>query len=143
MVDHPSHRADLIAPCGINCRICLAFERRKNPCHGCGQIGVADSRYKCTIKECEKRGQEPTCSGCEKYCARLKNLDKRYRGKYDYSPIESLQFLREHGMQSFLEKQEKDWECPSCHGVFCVHRWVCPQCGSPRPKSEQELDHSV
>lgn len=33
-------RKTLIAPCGINCGICLAFLRDKNTCMGCREFDV-------------------------------------------------------------------------------------------------------
>jgi len=35
------------------------------------------------------------------------------------SEIENLEYIRDHGIQKFIEKEEKKWV--SEKGVFCVH----------------------
>ena len=34
---------DLIAPCGMNCNICMAYLREKNKCPGCREIDINKS----------------------------------------------------------------------------------------------------
>lgn len=48
------------------------------------------------------------------------------------SMIENLQFIKEHGMESFLEKQEEEWRCPECGGVICCHNGLCLPCNLDR-----------
>ncbi|MBC8006264.1 MAG: DUF3795 domain-containing protein, partial [Verrucomicrobia bacterium] len=79
-----SLNSTLIAPCGMNCGICLAYQRDKNTCSGC----LGENSYKppyclhCIIKNCEILAQTSSgfCYECIKYpCKRLRQLDKRYR----------------------------------------------------------------
>ncbi len=122
----------LIAPCGMNCALCLAYQRDKNHCPGCRDDSVRKSDYhaRCVIKHCEKRLQNGwvNCSPCEKPCPRLKRLDKRYREKYGMSMLENLACIREGGMKTFLAQQTKRWTCPECKGLMCVHRGRCLVC---------------
>lgn len=89
----------LNAPCGMNCRICLAYLRSKNTCPGC-RIEFADkckTRTGCRIKNCGyiKDGESKFCYDCIEYpCTRLKLLDKRYRTKYRMSMIENLDNIK-------------------------------------------------
>lgn len=128
-------RADLVAPCGMNCRLCYAFVRKKNPCFGCN--GPEETKMascaKCTLKTCEKRAAsgDALCAGCETPCRRLKQLDARYREKYHMSMRNNLAFIQKKGMAAFLAKEEERWRCPACGGVLCVHRAECPGCGAP------------
>jgi len=70
------------------------------------------------------------CFECPKYpCRRLKDLDKRYKTKYSMSMIENLGFIREHGLNAFVEKEDLRWRCTKCGGTICVHRGYCYQCG--------------
>jgi len=70
------------------------------------------------------------CHECGDFpCSRLKALDKRYRTKYHMSMVENLRFIKEHGMRSFLEKEEAKWRCPECGGVICCHNGLCFSCG--------------
>jgi hypothetical protein len=126
-------RADLIAPCGMNCRLCIAYIRPKKPCNGCNGDD-ANKPYHCVvckIKSCEavRAGEAGLCSECEKTCRRLKDLDKRYKAKYHMSMLDNLGYIRDNGMPAFLEREEARWKCPSCAGVLSVHRNDCPACG--------------
>lgn len=124
-----------IAPCGMNCALCLAYIRNKNRCEGCRSGDENKPVYciKCIIKNCGARPEngDDFCYVCEKYpCARLKALDKRYRTKYSMSMLENLSQIRDGGIETFLAAQRKKWSCKSCGETICVHRGVCLKCGN-------------
>ena len=117
----------LIAPCGMNCSLCVAYLRDKNRCPGCRNISNENepkTRTQCIIKNCDqlKKNNWKYCSDkCEKFpCTRLKNLDKRYRNKYDMSMIENLKSIKKIGIRKFIEKEKKKWIKGG--KMFCVHR---------------------
>jgi hypothetical protein len=127
-------RSELIAPCGMNCGLCMAYLREKNTCGGCraGDESKAKSVLGCTIRTCEtvRASESGFCSECAKLpCPRLKRLDARYRQKYRMSMLENLRELRENGLQAFLESERKRWPCPECGGLQCVHTAECIYCG--------------
>src|SRR3989337_763605 len=102
---------ELIAPCGMNCGICMAFLREKNKCPSCRgpDGGKAVTVLRCKMKTCEnfQKGKATFCFECDEFpCKNLKHLDKRYRIKYAMSMIENLQELKDKGMETFLEHQE-------------------------------------
>ena len=119
-------KSKLIAPCGMNCNLCIAYLREKNKCPGCNFQGKPNSDYlrKCTIKNCKiiKEKSWNYCSPkCEKFpCLRLKNLDKRYRTKYDFSMINNLKIIEEKGIKDFIETQKKKYIKGKT--IFCVHK---------------------
>jgi hypothetical protein len=128
----------MIAPCGMNCSLCAAYLGMKNDlkkkgfnrsyCAGCRPRGKNCAFMK---KSCEKLGQGliQFCYECEEFpCQRLKHLDRRYRTKYHMSMIENLNFIKEHGMKKFLEKEEATWRCPTCGGTISCHVGLCLQC---------------
>jgi len=124
---------NLIAPCGMNCGICLGYLREKNRCNGCRiKSGVNfKSREKCKIKNCIylKEKKSGFCYDCEKYpCQRLRQLDKRYRTKYRMSMIDNLESIRNIGLNKFLENENQRWICPNCGEILCVHRDYCLNC---------------
>ena len=124
----------LIAPCGMNCGICLAFLRDKNKCPGCRNMGKNKPGYcrKCIIKNCELLAKTDSnfCYDCEKYpCTRLKQLDKRYRTNYNMSMLENLNNIQKLGLIEFLTLEQKRWVCSKCGGTICVHRRYCLKCG--------------
>ena len=130
----------LIAPCGMNCALCISYQSKKNDlnkqgfhrsyCDGCiprgkGCLHMGDS--------CEKlaNGLLRFCFECEDFpCKRLKALDKRYRTKYHMSMIDNLIFIRDKGLDSFLNQEASKWSCSSCNGTICCHNGLCLECNS-------------
>ncbi len=127
-----------IAPCGINCSLCLGYQREKKPCPGCLSPGKTKPPHclACRIKLCEKRQGRPetACPDCPSYpCRRLKDLDKRYRQRYGLSVLGNLTAIAQKGMPAFLASERRRWTCPSCGGLLCMHRPACLACGGPNP----------
>lgn len=128
-------KAKLIAPCGMNCNICMAYLRDKNHCNGCREIhkNKTKTRYHCIIRDCKtiKKNNWKFCSDkCEQFpCQRMKSLDKRYRTKYEMSMLENLEYIKKKGIRKFVRKEENRWCCPECGGVINVHRKICSTCG--------------
>lgn len=125
---------EMIAPCGMNCGLCIGHLREKKPCSGCfkkddeNKPNVCRS---CTIVNCEYLAQTKSgfCFECPKYpCQRLKNLDKRYRTKYGMSMLENLLFIKEKGLAEFLESEHYKWTCSNCGSTLSVHRDHCLHC---------------
>ena len=129
---------EMIAPCGMNCGICIGHIREKNKCPGCREIDAYKSSYgrECYIRSCQilKNNNWKYCSDkCEKYpCLRLKNLDKRYRTKYGMSMIENLGNIKNLGIEKFFESEQRRWKCRECGELLCVHRISCLKCGMKR-----------
>lgn len=123
----------LVAPCGMNCRLCHAYVRKKNACPGCraGDDSKSKSCIACPIKNCETivKGRIKYCSECSNFpCARLKHLDKRYRTRYGMSTIDNLAAIRSLGVRRFIEEEKKRWACPECGEFLCVHKARCLRC---------------
>ena len=129
---------NLIAPCGMNCRLCWGYIREKNTCPGClGLNGQETQKSKCRttckIRKCERasKGNTKYCSDrCVSFpCARLKQLDKRYRTKYGMSMIDNLKMINAFGIRLFIRNEKEKWICPECGELICVHRPTCHSCG--------------
>jgi len=125
---------NLVAPCGMNCGICKYYYRRKETCPGCRGPDDNKSKYciECIIVNCDviKKNKSGFCFDCPKIpCKRLKNLDKRYSTKYHMSMLENLKYIKEKGMDDFLDKEKQKWECPKCKGVVTCHGGMCLSCG--------------
>lgn len=124
----------LIAPCGMNCRLCSAYTRSLNPCPGCrsDDSPKPKTRSGCRIKNCAnlKSGRARFCFSCGDFpCERLKHLDKRYRTKYGMSMIENLELIKSSGVREFVRREKRKWACPSCGEILCVHLECCNNCG--------------
>lgn len=128
----------LIAPCGMNCSLCIAFQFwekdlnkkgfHKKYCPGCIPRGENCTHMgnQCALIG---KGLVRFCFECEVFpCKRLKALDKRYRINYHMSMIENLVFIKEHGIEKFLVKQEEKWRCPECEKLICAHNGLCLNC---------------
>jgi hypothetical protein len=124
----------LVAPCGINCRLCRAYGRDDKPCPGCrGDDSLkAVSCMRCKIKTCDKlaSGGFSYCSECDEFpCERVAHLDKRYRTKYGTSVIENLYAIKENGIRAFVRAEDQKWTCPQCGVMLCMHKPECQACG--------------
>jgi hypothetical protein len=120
-----------IAPCGMNCNVCMAYLREKNKCSCCrsSDNGKAKSILNCKIKNCENLNSE-FCFTCKEYpCKKIKHIDKRYRTKYNMSMIENLDNIKKIGISKFSKNEKVRWTCPKCGGTICVHKGYCCDCG--------------
>lgn len=126
----------LIAPCGMNCRLCRAYGRQRKPCPGCRGDDDLKSRacVTCRIRNCEVIASGAGyCFDCEGFpCATLKHLDKRYRTRYGMSMIDNLEHIEKHGVRDFIRSEKERWACSTCGRLICVHKPKCPYCGYKR-----------
>jgi hypothetical protein len=129
--------AELIAPCGMNCKICIGFfgytmsgKKRKMKCVGCKPSGKSCAHLK---KFCEKltRNEVEYCYQCSDFpCEQLQKLDGKYRERFGMSMIDNLEYIRENGMEKFLQQQDERYRCSKCGGVICVHNGKCYYCST-------------
>jgi hypothetical protein len=137
--------SELIAPCGMNCGICRAYNayihgvptKRGKVTHCTGCRFRVKNCY--VIRACTKlrKNQIQSCSECDTMpCEKLSHLDKRYREHYDMSMVENLKTINEKGMIEFLAEQAEKYRCPNCREVVCVHDVTCYSCGYMRKNSE-------
>jgi hypothetical protein len=133
-----SFNKELIAPCGMNCSLCISYQFMKKDlnkqgfhrtyCPGCIPRGK-NCLHMGDNCEILKNGDVRYCFNCEKFpCKRLKTLDKRYSTKYHMSMIENLEFIKENGIESFLIMEEEKWKCPECGEFICCHNGLCLNC---------------
>jgi len=129
--------SSLIAPCGMNCGLCIGYHREKNKCAGCRSTSLNKPNHciNCSIKNCVMLPavKSKFCFSCPKYpCSLIKNLDKRYRNKYGMSMIENLNSIKESGIRNFIKNEKQKWTCSKCGNIICVHRELCIMCGNKR-----------
>ena len=126
-----------LAPCGVICDLCMAFQRPKSKCVGCQTEGNKPNHCRvCSIKDCPEKQGNPAalCSECPKYpCRRIKDLNKRYIAKYGENLLQNLESAREDGLPAFIAAAKQKWSCPACGQFLCVHNGKCLHCGHPNP----------
>jgi len=132
-------KSELIAPCGMNCAVCMGrLLREENKCPGCRGNNIYKPRncVRCIIVNCEnlRKNNSKYCSEkCNDFpCKRLINLDKRYRTKYNMSMLENLKNIKELGIRTFVRNEKDRWSCVKCGGIICVHRGYCIECGAEK-----------
>lgn len=131
-------REELIAPCGMNCGVCVSYLSRVNDLNGKGLKRVCCDGCLPRGKNCLhmgdscellKNGLVRFCFECEDFpCKRLKALDKRYHTNYHLSMIDNLTAIKERGMESFLADEQRKWGCIKCGGTVCCHIGLCLSC---------------
>ena len=137
----------LIAPCGMNCGICVSFfgytlegKKRKQVCVTC-----RSRSHRCAFlkQRCDKLAAKHIeyCFECIDFpCANLRTLDNRYRNKYGMSMIENLNYIKANGIKRFLKNEQERWKCPGCGGIICVHNRTCYKCNQTGEAGENLRD---
>ena len=126
----------MIAPCGLNCTVCSEALRKESSCVGCRNEGYKGEYCAniCKIVKCEIRKTLPDgfCDECPQYPCR-EIVDKECWYANDYPMIESLMgnlaFIRENGIEKFLQREKKRWTCSDCGRIISVHDGICYGCG--------------
>jgi len=96
--------------CGIDCGLCPKFHTKGNSaCPGCGGPDFKIKHPPCGFITCcvKKKGLE-VCSECKDYpCNRFEPERKGFDSFVTHKRVfQNLEFIREDGMQLFLDQQE-------------------------------------
>ena len=121
----------MFAPCGMNCLVCYKHCCHKKPCAGClnSDKGKPEHCRKCKIKDCIKVKKLPYCFECSDYpCKRIKNLEKSYNKRYQKSLMENSEFVRQFGLEKFMDMQKEIYTCSQCGGIISIHNRECSEC---------------
>jgi hypothetical protein len=108
---------ELISLCGMNCAICANYLAQKNDVKSKGVrmpycVGCRPRNKNCAFlkRSCAKLSSEEVtfCFECDSFpCHNLITIDRRCRDRYRMCMIESLNFIKENGMEKFLKNQEE------------------------------------
>jgi len=138
----------LIAPCGMNCALCAGYLPDRNDLRGKGVKIISfagcrsrNKKYGFLKKKCGilSKGELTFCHECNSFpCERLKTIDKRYRARYRMSMIENLEFIRENGLDRFIEDQKKKWKCQRCGELISCHNGLCFKCDFENLRSRKQ-----
>lgn len=127
LIEVKMEKYQLIAPCGMNCALCQAYQGKGLVCYGCGNGGKRKACLNCSIYKCKYKNN--FCFECVKFpCQRLKQLDKRYRNKYQMSMLENLEYIKVKGLDAFIKYQDKKYRCNNCDKLKTVHHDYCLYC---------------
>ena len=112
----------------------MSGKKRKMNCIGCNLSGKSCAHLK---KYCEKliKKEIENCYECSDFpCEQIQKLDTKYRKRFDMSTIDNLRFIKENGMEKFLQQQEEKYKCPKCGEIICVHNGKCYSCNTLQKK---------
>jgi hypothetical protein len=134
MEPHILFQRSHIAPCGLNCGTCKAYQRVRNRCNGCmsDQGPKVNHCMTCSIRHCESLAETVTkfCSWCEEFpCLKIRKIDKRYQTRYKTSLILNLRTINRIGIESYLQLESARWTCSNCGSMLSVHQSSCSECG--------------
>ena len=129
----PTEKIDTVmfATCGMSCLVCYKHCYHKKPCAGClnSDMGKPEHCRKCKIKDCIKGKGLSYCFECPDYpCKLIKKLEKSYNKRYQASLMENSEFVRQHGLERFMEQQKEKYTCPKCGGMISIHDRECSEC---------------
>jgi hypothetical protein len=141
-------KAELIAPCGMNCNVCSNYLALVNDTKARGVklpycIGCRPRDKQCAFvkKKCTKvlNRHVEFCYECPEFpCELITKLAKGYEAHYRMNMVDNLQYIQEHGITAFLESERKKWNCPQCGAVICCHKGICYTCDLERMKTKKQ-----
>jgi hypothetical protein len=144
-----TEKAELIAPCGMNCSVCSRYLARKHDVKSKGVRMSYCAGCRPRDKKCAfiKRGcdlllnhKARFCYECSSFpCRNLERIDARYRAHYHMSFIENLNFIKQHSLAAFFERENAKWRCSKCGEVICCHNGICFNCNVDRLLTKKQL----
>lgn len=144
-------KSKLVGICGLYCGTCpgyLAWRRNDKDqlerrakyegipvaevrCDGCLSGRVLPSCAVCTsgFRECARNNNVTWCFECKNFpCQRLRDFRDAHIVKgisHHAQVIDDLQYMKEHGIERWVEEKEKAGRCPKCGEVVY---WFSRQC---------------
>jgi hypothetical protein len=103
-------------------------------CDGCLSDKVYPTCIECRhgFRECSKAKGVTWCFECTDFpCQRLRdflNIHVVNGISHHALLIEELHYMKDHGIDAWVEKQEKASQCPSCRQRVYWHDHQCPYC---------------
>jgi len=124
MVANTPFRTTLIAPCGMDCAICMAHLRTKNPCGDC-YTPERQRRRNCPIFTCGKvKGRyHHTCDTFPAVGLSSWTNDTG-RDWHEYA-LRTPQRSVWMASVAFVKNERERWTCQECGGTIDVHHWCC------------------
>lgn len=141
-------KTELIAPCGMNCNLCSNYLALVNDTKAKGVKlpyckGCRPRNKKCSFvkKKCKKLLENKInfCYECNEFpCKLIIKLAKGYETHYKMNMIENLQYIKEYGLEKFLDAEKKKWKCPNCDKTICCHNGICYNCNLEKMKTKKK-----
>lgn len=132
------NKAELIAPCGMNCGVCdkyLAYSHQIPRKRGriCYCSGCRPNNKMCSFikKRCPTGNihRVKYCYECNAFpCELLTGASSKYRERYGYDFVDALRQIQAKGVDWFVREQDRIHRCPACGDAVCIHNKKCYTC---------------
>jgi hypothetical protein len=107
-------------PCGLYCGACGAED-----CGGCQSDRIDETITNCKFRGCTMEKGIDFCCYCDEYpCRELRDF-MNDEWPHHWTVELNLEFIKEKGVEEWLEAQKKEWSCKAC-GVETV--WYQKEC---------------
>ena len=134
--------------CGLYCGACpvflaneqgkveeLAQKWEKKPeeliCFGCKSEQVTPWCTTCDIKLCAQDKGYEFCFECNELpCDKMTTFIEDERCPYHLGVKKNLDFIRQKGVETWLQAQDARWRCQECGTKFAWQDETCKNCGS-------------
>ena len=127
---------DVLAPCGVYCGACPAFQATCLGCVSDSRDQARSSKWSCKVRDCCLTvKKESFCGLCSDFPCELikKKLLASHPGesrfRYRHEIPRNFEKMKELGLEDYLEFQKKRWTCPFCEGTVRFYRYTCDLCG--------------
>ena len=118
--------------CGLFCGTCQMFPEY---CDGCLSDRVFSYCVQCRhgFRDCAKEHQVTWCWECTAFpCERLEGFSKEHIVNgicHHEHVIEDLQYMKEHGVEAWVQMQEQTHRCSTCGTLMHWFEPNCQKCG--------------
>ena len=55
-------------------------------------------------------------------------MNDRYKSNYKMSVIDNLEYIKDMGVNQFIEEQYQKYSCSKCGGLVSIHNRKCFKC---------------
>jgi hypothetical protein len=148
---------ELVGICGIYCGTCPRYLAPRDRdtvylekaskesglpieeirCDGCLSDNVFPSCRDCRhgFRRCAEEHEVTWCFQCGEFpCSRLRSFLPIHvvnRVSHHVGLVEELEYLKAHGIEKWVEVQDKAGRCPHCRKMLYWYARECPACQSP------------
>jgi hypothetical protein len=81
------------------------------------------------MHECAKSKNHEYCFQCDDYpCKLIKPLISRYKSIHKVTLVENSNYIKENGIQAFMQNERERYTCKKCNGIIDQHYGKCSEC---------------
>jgi hypothetical protein len=103
-------------------------------CFGCKSDNIFINCAQCVMRPCAISKGVEFCIECEEYPCGYYEAGKQMVNQLPYlkhmkAIIKNQRYIKDQGVEPWLEDQKTKWECPQCGVLFAWYEEECKHCG--------------